>query len=94
MKALVAVTSTLAASAIAVSAALPAYADPASDDARFYKYLLNTGGLVSLRAQENFPLIRIEALQACERMTVDGFKMDAYNEIPGQGTLTQIPLMP
>jgi hypothetical protein len=64
-----------------------ALADPASDDAEFYQHLLSMGGLVSLCARENFPLIRIEALQACERMTVDGFKMDAFNELQAKEPL-------
>jgi hypothetical protein len=60
--ALLAVASLLAAGVVAMDTPVPAHADPANDDAVFYQYLLDMGGLVSLRAREHFPLIRQEAL--------------------------------
>jgi hypothetical protein len=52
----------------ALAAATNANADPAADDAAFYYQLLHFGPIFKLRAQENFSLIRLEALQACERL--------------------------
>ena len=81
MKALLAVASTLTASAITAAMPSPAHADPASDDAAFYQNLLYMGGMLRLRAQENFPQVRLEALRACERITHGGFLWDAANDI-------------
>lgn len=77
-----AATTALAASVMAVVAPALAQADPANSDAKFYDELIHSvQRMVTLRAQENFPQLRLEALRACERITADGTLTGAINEL-------------